>query len=245
MSIYEKDFNIQFCDVGENNGLTEKGALRLFQEIAIIASSNVGYGLNDESKTHFAWLLLNWKLQLFSRPQWNSKVTIKTWPSSFEKFYSYREFEMYDENNNLVAIAASKWLLFNTETKSIQKITDDMAKKYNCNEKTVFDTPLNDKLKEPDNYTSTFNYTVQRRDIDTNHHVNNLCYLDFAYNALPDDLLQNYKINEIEIMYKKAALYNDDIVCYYSKISDIEHTITIKSKDNTKLHSIIKIKTSN
>ena len=43
-------------------------------------------------------------------------------------------------------------------------------------------------------------------------------------------------------MYKKQCLLGDEIVCFYTKVTDNEHIVTIKSKDLKVLHAIVKLK---
>lgn len=97
MGILAYEYNISNGDVGEKNKLTNQGFLRLMQEAAITASQSVGYGPNTALQTRIFWVILNWKLKVFSRPKWNDKVTVKTWPRHMVKCYSCRDFEMYDD----------------------------------------------------------------------------------------------------------------------------------------------------
>ena len=120
----------------------------------------------------------------------------------------------------------------------LQANTKKLFPLYN---KRVFNSEI-EKLKEPDHFDCQTNYTILRRDIDTNLHVNNLNYLLFAYEALPKEVFDNSDFENIDIMYKKQCLLGDQIICFYTKISDNEHIITIKSHDLKILHSIIKLK---
>lgn len=240
-NIYSYGININFSDVGENNQMTNKGILRLMQEVAGIRSGMLGYGVNDVEKTGLAWLILYWKLKVFSRPKTNTKLTIKTWTRSENPLFSYRDFEVYDNNNSLIAIATSKWVLFDINKKSITKITEDVKKKYACIDKFAFAEKFNEKLKEPESSEFIMDYAIQRRDIDTNHHVNNLYYLDYAYEALPYDIFKSCEFSNVEIMYKHEAKLNDTISLFYSHTEKDEHVITIKNKNNNKVHAIIKL----
>lgn len=236
MDFYEHCFEVQYCDVGQSNKLTNRGFLRFLQEAASIASSRCGYGLNDVSITHVAWILLNWKLKVFSRPVWNSKVVVRTWPKSFNKFYSFRDFEVFDENNNLVAVATSKWVLIDSATGNISKITPEISNVYVLRDKSVFVEPFCDKLRCPDDFEFSKEFMVSKRDIDTNVHMNNLCYLDYAYEVLPDDL----EFNNVEIMYKHAAVLGDLIKCSFVALDDASY-INISSSDFSKLHAVVKL----
>ena len=240
MNIYSYDININFSDVDKNNQMSNKGILRLMQEVAGICSGSLGYGVNDIPKTGLAWLILNWKLQVFNRPRTNTKLTINTWTRSENPLFSYRDFEVYD-NQTLVAKASSKWVLFDVNKKCITKITPEIQEKYKCIDKFAFDDNSTKKLKEPKNLEFIMDYNVQRRDIDTNHHVNNLYYLDFAYDALPENIWDK-QFNNLEIIYKKQIKLGDTIKCFYT-YDEIKnhHIVTIKSEDLQTVHSIVKI----
>lgn len=240
MDIYSQDFTVTLPDVGENNKLTNKGILRMLQEIACVHSSLAGFGVNDSTTTGFAWVLLNWKLKVFTRPIWNSKLKISTWSSKHTLVAFYRDFEILDSNNNLVAIASSKWVLFDLNKNSIAKLTNEIEARYSHVDKHVFDTPIVEKLKEPENNKLIYEYTVERRDIDTNHHVNNLNYLDFAYEAIPADIFFHSDFKNVEIMYKHEAKLGDTLNLFYARQDDLIF-VTVKNKVDDKLHCVLKL----
>ena len=155
--------------------------------------------------------------------------------------FAYRDIEIYDDNNNLVAIGSSKWILFDINKKSICKIPDEVKEKFPNIDKSVFEEKFNEKLKEPENSNFVYEYQIQRRDIDTNNHVNNLNYLDYAYQALPEDIFFNINFSNVEIMYKHESKLGDTISVLYSHTEDNEHIITIKDEEQKKLHAIIKL----
>ena len=240
MSFYSKKIKLRYDDIGKSNRLSIKSLIKYFGDIAGNHSSSCGYGLNDIPTTHITWLLLNWKVKMFSHPKYNEELTINTWPRVIEKFYSYRDFEVFDSKNNLVAIASSKWVMINAETKRIERISNEIINAYGIEQKSVFTESLNDKPKIPDNLKLNFTYTIQRRDIDTNGHVNNLHYIDYALETLPEDVYNSNEFDNIEIHYKKEIKYGETINCYYS-FENNKHIVTIKSEDNSVLHSIIQL----
>ena len=233
---------IQYTDVNENNELSKKGLLRILLEVAGLHSNLAGYSINQVSDTHLAWIVLNWKVKSFYNPKWNTTLVVKTWPRSFSRITSLRDFEVYDEQDNLVAIATSKWVLVNAETHSFEKFTPQMIEAYGTGvTKSVFEKEINDKEKEPANSKFVYEYNVRRRDLDTNHHVDNLYYIDYAYDALPSKLW-NKNFENLEIIYKKQIVFGDTIKCFYNydEISNI-HTITIKNDTLDTVHSIVKL----
>lgn len=240
--IIKHDFEIGFKDVGKSNSLTNTAIIGILEDIAGMHSNLVGYGMNDIANTGLTWILLNWKLRVFSRPHYGETIHVETWSRKSVKLYCYRDFRIYDNNNNLVAIATSRWLLLDAKTMSIKKITPEILSKYNSEDIPVFENePEVDKIPIPAVESSnTFLYTVARRDIDINNHLHNLYYIDLAYETLPENVYLNTEFNSIEILYKKEIKYNETIKCLYYT-SNEEHFIIIKNEDESVLHAIIKL----
>lgn len=240
MNLYERNFHVEICDIDTKNKLTNYGILRMMQEIAADHSDNLGISINHIDEKPYTWLLLNWKLKVFSRPAWNSELIVRTWPSSSDKLYSYRDFEIYTKNNELVAQGTSKWVLINLNTLNIEKTSQEILDIYKPSDTHIFEEPIS-KLKEPANSNFTKSYIITRNDLDINGHANNLSYLKIAINILPEDIYENVDFKDIEIMYKKECKFNDEVTCIYSKEGDT-YTIAIKSKDLSTLHCIIQMK---
>lgn len=192
-------------------------------------------------KLGIAWIILNWKLKVLSRPKTNTPLLIKTWIRSENPLFFYRDFEILDESNILVAKASSKWVLFDVNKKGITKIPKEAKEKYTYIDKFAFEEKWNEKLKEPENSTFIINYNVQRRDIDTNNHVNNLYYLDYAIEALPEEIYSTIKFSNVEIMYKHEAKLGDTLSLFYSELENNNYIITIKDEACKNLHAIVKL----
>ena len=201
----------------------------------------MGYGINTTDSTHLTWLLLDWKVKIIKRPEYGQTLEIHTWSRYIVKCYAYRDFEIYDENNNLCVIASSKWLLINNQTAKIAKVEQEMADKYESElDKSVFEEKEIEKIKEPENYKSSIIYQVKRKDIDVIGHVHNLYYLDIAYETLPQEVYEQRPFNEIRIMYKKEIKLGDKVKCKYAYQNN-KHIVGIKSQDEKTLHAIIEL----
>lgn len=241
MAIFTYIYTIKYSDVGANNKLTLRALVESLQESAISHSEQSGFGVNNIENTHITWLLLDWKVQIFEYPHSNESITIKTWPRSFDKLYSYRDFKVYDKNNNLIAIASSKWFAIDTQSKKIRKLTPEITDAYGEQiTDSVFKEPFKSKVIAPENSKLNFSYIIQRRDIDTNGHVNNLNYIDYALETLDEDIFTNTVFNNLEIIYKKEIKLKENIKCYYS-FEDNKHIVTIKSEDDATVHAIVKL----
>lgn len=238
MAIYECNYRLGFTDVGRGNLITNKGVLKILENAGGMHSNQVGYGLNQIEETKLSWVLLNWKVKIIKRPKYNDVVYVKTWARDCSKISTYRDYEIYDKDNNLLIIATSKWAMINIDTKALAKLSDELISAYQEEEKRVFNEEKIPKLIEPQNYSCKTNYKILRSQIDVNEHVHNLYYLDFATEALPDNVYKMPECNNIEIMYKKQIKFGEDIICLYSNDNN-KNIVTIKSKDESILHAIV------
>lgn len=237
MAVYEYKTKIRYNDINEENELSDKGLLNVLSEAAGVHSDEVGYSLNTMDKTNYVWMLLYWKIQVYERPRWNTNLIIKTWPRGFSKVSSWRDFEVYNEEGKKIAIASTEWVLVDAQKRNIARITDKMIEEYDIVSKKVFTEEITGKLKEPENMEKVYEYTSKRRDIDVNHHVNNVVYLELAYDALPKDI--NVDFNNLEIFYKKQVKLGEELGIFYGK-DENAHYVSIKSPDGKVLHAVLK-----
>ncbi len=237
MSVYEYKTRVRYNDVNEDNRLSNKGLLNILSEAAGAHSDEVGYSSNTMEKTNYAWMLLYWKLRIYERPTWNTTLIIKTWPRAFSKVSSWRDFEVYDKEGNKIAIASTEWVLIDAKKKSISRITEKMIDEYGIVEKEVFEEGFSGKLKEPEKMEKIYDYTARRRDIDVNHHVNNVVYLELAYDALSQDT--SVDSNNLEIFYKKQIKLGETVSVFHGETEDAQ-IVSIRSQDGNTLHAILK-----
>lgn len=238
--IYKETFKIQSKDIGKRNCIKNRGILEIFENIATHHSDMVGQGPNNIEETGITWVLLDWKLQVLNRPKYGQILNVNTWGRTIggelKKTYTYRDFEIYDENNNLCVIGTSKWAIVNSKTGRLARIEESIIKKYEIEDKNVFNVDELDKISTHENFSSEFIYKVSRRDIDLNGHMHNLYYLDLAYETLPESVFDSRPFNNVRIQYKKEVKIGDVVNCRYI-FEDERHIITIFS--NNKVCAII------
>lgn len=160
-------------------------------------------------------MLLYWKIKTIKRPHWNTELMVKTWARKFEKVSSWRDFEVYDNDGNLILIGTTQWVLIDVKRQSIAKITDKMHEEYGIFEKSVFEDEVSGKLQLEDKMEKVYEYTPTRRDIDSNHHVNNVNYLEIAYDAFTTGM--NLDFENLEIYYKKQIKLRRNSMCLLFK----------------------------
>ena len=239
--ILENEYTVKLSEIGKGNKATNKTILSYLEDIGGIHSNKAGYGIFEIEQTHLSWILLGWRLQVIRRPKYTEKLKIKTWSKGVIKLYTYREFEVYDEHDNLIIKASSKWVLLDIEKGRIVRIEPDLIGKYEPElDKEVFGIEEFDKVKEPEQYQHVTEYTVRRADIDVNNHMHNLNYIELANEALPEDVYRGALFNDVKITYKKEIKLGETVKCKYA-FKDEKHIVVVKSNDESVVHAIIEM----
>jgi len=233
---YTYETSVAYSDVGPDQRLSHVGTLRILQEAASVASDEVGYGLKDIPRTGVHWVLTAWRLELKHRPEWRAGLRVETWPRLVEGFVSNRNFLAY-EGGELAAEAASRWILVSAETGHPVRVgeAERAAYRLHMEERDVFggaSLPHNGSTLP--GAVATYETVVGRRDIDTNLHVNNLHYLDYAIEALPEEVYQNLP-NTVEIVFRRQILLGTRIRCLYARAADGKHQVEIQSGEGGKV----------
>lgn len=243
--IFKENFKVLLKDIGKENYIKNIGILEIFENIGTHHSDLAGYGPNDIEEKGVSWVLLDWKIQVLKRPKYGQNLNVSTWARKIDgdmkKTHTYRDFEIYDEDDNLCVIGTSKWVLLDINTGRISKIEDNIIEKYDVESKSVFNIGELDKINIPENFSNEITYKVARKDIDLNGHMHNLYYLDLAYEALPEDVFKMRPFDNFRIQYKKEIKYGEIVKCRYT-FENGEHIVTICNENDTKVHAVIILK---
>lgn len=226
---YKHDFLVGYGEVDEYNCLRISSLLNFLQDVATMHSKTLGYGTSECMELGIGWLLLSWHLKMYAYPKGDTNIEIRTWSRGIERIHARRAYEIFDEEGNLVAEADSIWALVDIKERRPIRPLPGMAEKYSAIDRKPFE---NEKVRisEPEKIDSALLLKVQRRDIDTNRHCNNTKYIEYAIEAIPQEVYDKKHIEEMEIVYKKQVVYQDDIKVTCTKTSENEFINMIKNE---------------
>lgn len=182
------------------------------QETSIRHSEAVGLTMQYFFEQMTGWVILSWNIEVLRAPVWLEKVKIYTVPAKFKGMFAQRGFIMKDESGNIILKADSQWVYTSRVTRKPTKLPEQMALKYGTTEPLPIDKGF--KLPELEGYEPIYtqSYTITRRDIDTNLHVNNISYIDWAMNSIPEDIYNNLTISHSTINYRKECNLGQSVI---------------------------------
>ncbi len=206
-----KKYNILTFYTDYKNKITPKNLIGLFQEIATVQSDQLKVGRKYMSNEDLLWVLIKYDIEIIRMPKYPEKITIETYAMYTRKFYVYRKFKVYDEDNNLITKAYSAWSLVNKKTKHLEKMPKELMKAYGCFNNSSKEKAKFENIKSVKNPNLIKKFSIRYTDIDHNLHVNNTNYISWAINSVPKDIVIDWNLKKISIIYRKEGKYGDDI----------------------------------
>ncbi len=237
----EYEFYVGFKDCREDLKVKNSSLLTYFENVAGIHGNLAGDGLKETlTKTFTAWLLVSWKLKVIKRPEHGQSIKVRTWVTGFKRVYSFREFEVLSQDNEVLAVCSSKWVLINTKKGMPERISEEKYLRYEQEDKTNFDENADVIIKEPLNYIKNYKKRICRDWIDMNYHMNNTWYLTLAHLAFDENSMDFPEADEVEILYKKEVKLGETVECLIWE-NDKEYIATVKSVDGSTVHALIRL----
>ncbi len=231
-------------DFYSNSELKIESILKIFENSGSQHSDAAGDKILEGSANGKTWVLTDWYVEIDSFPKYGDKIVAKTWSQGATSLFgTSRDFELYS-NQKLCARGTTRWVLFDFNSGRPAKVEKELLEKYGPENKFAFtNSEFNQsklpKIDLPESFENEIKITPRRNDIDFNNHVHNLVYMDYAMDAIPQDIYKKHNFHKIRITYKVAVKAGEDLYVKYAKNGE-NHAVFIFGSDNS-LKTMIEI----
>ncbi|MGE5431035.1 MAG: acyl-[acyl-carrier-protein] thioesterase [Syntrophomonadaceae bacterium] len=216
---YERNYFVHYYDSDLKKRALVTSIMRYFEDIAIMQSEDASVGLDYYSKNNVAWVLYKWDIEILNYPKFKDTLRIVTCPLAFAKFYAFRSFDVYSMSGEHQVKGSSMWFFVDMNTRRPARIPQEVYDGYQITPADTRQLEIEDpKAPEEIDYSTTFR--VRQSDIDTNGHVNNIKYIEWALEALPQEIFSSFTLRRIKVVYKKETMYGRMISSSASGIKD-------------------------
>lgn len=232
--IYHAIYHPALEDYTQDGAMTINGLLKGLENAGNQHSDSVCDGAIGRDRAGKAWILTDWQVEIYRRPRYCIPLQIQTWQRAARATFAlFREYLVSDGQPGYAARAVSRLVLMDMESQRIIRPGDALVQLYTPEDQRVFEDPGVEKLREPDRYAQQICLSLRRSDIDYNEHVHNLCYLDFALEALPLSVYQRQAdFHKLRIVYKSPVKAGTTLVCRYAAGAQ-GHTVGIYGADGS------------
>jgi acyl-ACP thioesterase len=230
-------YDITSYHAGFTQQLTPVSLFCFLQESALRHANSREFGWLHLAERSEFWVLAKMHVRINRMPNWTAKIRLETWGKEPELLTAFRDFELFDADNQSIILATSSWHILNRDTHRPTTLThfaDDfpIVERHAVEEKPQkIQIPAIDAVKSE-------TYAVLPSDIDMNQHVNNTKYVQWAMDCIPFAFQKQYALREIEVNFLSQARSGENyFVESYQNELNFTHLI-ISEKENRKLAAV-------
>ncbi|KAF8388446.1 hypothetical protein HHK36_027118 [Tetracentron sinense] len=222
---YKENFIVRSYEVGINKTATVETIANLLQEVGCNHAQSVGFSTDGFATTptmrklHLIWVTARMHIEVYDYPAWGDVVEIETWCQSEGRIGTRRDWILKDYATGIViGRATSKWVMMNQDTRRLQKVSDDVRDEYliHCPRTPRLAFPEEDnsslkkipKLEDPVQ-CSRLGLVPRRADLDMNQHVNNVTYIGWVLESMPQEIIDTHELQKITLDYRRECQHND------------------------------------
>lgn len=180
---------------------------RNLQEAAERNAVDLGFDTETMIKNGLTWVLARLQLRVTAFPEGRRTITVETWPAALESRFAMRDFRLrYGEDQACFAVASSAWLLLDIAKQRPVTVAHYLRRDQVSDIERMVTEPF-PTIQTDGGSACVTEFRVRRSDLDINDHVNNLHYVEWLAESVPEDLWRRGNVRSMDIEYKRAVGY--------------------------------------
>ena len=204
MKAYSETVTLQTrdCDL---TGAWRPGALmEAMQEVATTHAELLGVGRHALKERNLAWVVSRLELEMDRYPVIGDQVTLETWPMAMRRWFFPRYFVCRDARGQEFGRAATLWVLLNLDTRRMAQ-SEDIAALMPDNRDLPAPLGLPAPVTDISGTLTEGTVVPDYTDLDTNCHVNNARYADWACNALGLQTMADCELSRFQVSFNSEV----------------------------------------
>jgi len=209
-NILRKTYAIRSYEINAGARLSIPSIFNLLQDAASSHARELGVSVPQLLASNYTWMLSRIYLKMDQYPGWGDAIQVHTWPSGIQRVFALRDFDIH-QNDSRIGSCISAWIIIDTANHRPVRPTSFAEQLNPVDREHVLDNPLNKlpMLKTPQTEKQ---FSVRYRDLDINQHVNNVSYIEWLLECIPDRIENDRRLSELEINFLGEALHNDTVL---------------------------------
>lgn len=210
--IYEERYRIRGYDADVMNRASVPAMIRIMHDAAIQQILDKGLSALQLLPMGLGWVLSHQHLEIFDRPILGDQIRIQTHPAGMDRVFTYREYQLFDAEDQLLAQSTTTWILMDIKTRKIAPFPSfvlDLLEQSNA----LHQQPRaqQDRIgKGEADYTWV--HMPGYFELDFNGHVSNNFFFRWMLSALPYDFLVDRELTSFNVKLKGEAFAKDEIL---------------------------------
>lgn len=196
--------------------LTSSSLLNILQYGAGKHADDLGWSVRSLHESGKTWVLQRFYVEIEKLPSDDEAITLTTYPTGAERILAYRDYKVENEAGELLVKATSSWVILDLESRRVVAVPDNVKDISESFGPKITSLPASritpfDPQNEPDE-NITHEFRVRRHDLDLNRHVNNVRYMEWAIESVPEAVFENKRLSTLDIVFKAECFYGDTVM---------------------------------
>lgn len=179
------------------------------------------------------WVLSRLTLNMVSWPAGKDRLVVRTWPAGRHRLFALRKFHLYNEGGRLLGEALTAWLVIGTCNRRPVRIDPYIERLEPVHVETA-NTALIDRvgaLPDMAAFDREQRFTVRSDDLDMNRHVNNVTYIRWLLDGIPENVASSCRLRRLDIGFTAEGFLGESISSRCRRLD---------TDDVAFLHSVVK-----
>ncbi|UZR93539.1 acyl-[acyl-carrier-protein] thioesterase [Chondrinema litorale] len=233
MKASKENYRIYHTHLNPNQKLSIPALAGFLQEAAWLNVKEIGVPTSMLLKQNIAWVLTRMNILINDEADHRDDITVETWPSGSDKYYFYRDFQIYNKKKQIARVT-NNWILINLKTRQLTPVPEFLSKLAFDHSKTPLERAKS-KIQAPKNSEFQLDIKVNWHQLDINQHTNNTFYLQWILDTIPIEIHQSYSLKEVDIIFKAESLLNESLKAIAEKQEDETYFHQIKNEEGKEL----------
>ena len=228
--LYIKKYDIRYKDVNDRQEATPVAIMNFVEETAADHCAHIGKNVYDLQKEGRGWVLYAGCFHMDQYPHYREDIKIVTWISKFKGFHGIREYQVLSSDGKFYGGFRGLWLYFDLEKRKPVSVEPVFYERWAMRNKPAIDLDIKPSKKMIDDPDINRSFSVNRYDIDSNNHVNNVRYMQWLMESIPEEFFSKARLENIQGTFLKETFYNRHVeaACKIVSSTELIHSVTEK-----------------
>ncbi len=215
-AIYQKRFRVRSYETDPLDRLQIPMLCKLLQEVAAAHASLLDVAVETLFERGTAWVLSRLRLSLDRWPRAGDEIIIETWPEAMSRLVVERRFTLSAPAGGRIGSVSTLWVVLDLERRRPVRLPSEAWDRFD--EYEIGCKPAKGgKLAVPEPADRELSFSVRRSDVDLSGHANNTSFVEWAMEAVPDEIWSNCDLTDLDIQFL-AECHRSQIVSSRSQL---------------------------
>lgn len=230
--VYSEQLTVSEADCDPSGRLRPGALLRLMQDAGSAHAELLGIGRQRIREAGAAWIIVRTGLEAERLPSAGERCTLLTFPGVTRKVFMPRYFELYGEDGALLVRSCSEYMLMDPRQRKMlfpQRLGIGIEAALRT--APIGEPPL--RVPFPGELPREERRTVRYSELDSNGHLNNTRYIDWAEDLLSAEFHRTRVLRSLWAEYSAEILPDTTLTLRYD-LSD--NTLCLRGEGDGARH---------